>query len=83
MKRIKQLIIAAHTLLKTNVDVEAFRSWKKSFFGCARCPIGSFTLLHREFFEIHKGKEPSGPAGWNGDTDSGRGTIRLEPELTQ
>jgi hypothetical protein len=30
MKNIKQLIIAADTLLKTNVDVDAFRSWEKS-----------------------------------------------------
>lgn len=30
MKRIKQLIIAAYALLKTNVDVDAFRSWKRS-----------------------------------------------------
>ena len=30
MKSIKQLIIAADTLLKTNVDVDAFRRWEKS-----------------------------------------------------
>jgi hypothetical protein len=30
MKRIKQLIIAADNLLKTNVEVDAFRSWEKS-----------------------------------------------------
>lgn len=30
MKRIKQLIIVAAALLKTNVDVDSFRSWEKS-----------------------------------------------------
>jgi hypothetical protein len=30
MKRIKQLIIAANALLKTNIDVDAFISWEKS-----------------------------------------------------
>ncbi len=30
MKRIKQLIIAADALLKTNVDVDAFMCWEKS-----------------------------------------------------
>ena len=78
MKRIKQLIIAADALLKTNVDVDAFRSWEKSISSSSCCSVGAFTLLHREFWEIHEGKEPSGPAGRDGDSICGRGTIRLE-----
>ena len=78
MKRIKQLIIAAHTLLKTNVDVEAFRSWKKSSLAALVALLGPSHYYTENFLRFTKEKKPSGPAGWNGDTDSGRGTIRLE-----
>jgi hypothetical protein len=56
MKRIKQLIIAAHTLLKTNVDVEAFRSWKKSSLAALVALLGPSHYYTENFVRFTKEK---------------------------
>jgi hypothetical protein len=60
MKRIKQLIIAAHTLLKTNVDVEAFRSWKKSSLAALVALLGPSHYYTENFLRFTKEKNRRG-----------------------
>jgi hypothetical protein len=60
MKRIKQLIIAAHTLLKTNVDVEAFRSWKKSSLAALVALLGPSHYYTENFVRFTKEKNRRG-----------------------
>ncbi|MFA6223574.1 MAG: hypothetical protein WC647_14790 [Desulfomonilaceae bacterium] len=60
MKRIKQLIIAAHTLLKTNVDVEAFRSWKKSSIAALVALLGPSHYYTENFLRFTKEKNRRG-----------------------
>ncbi len=83
MKNIKQLIIAADTLLKTNVDVDAFRSWEKSSLLALVALLGPLHYYTENFGLFTREKKPSGPAGWNGDSDSGPRTICLEADSTQ
>ncbi len=60
MKRIKQLIIAAYALLKTNVDVDAFRSWKKSSIAALVALLGPSHYYTENFVRFTREKNRQG-----------------------
>ena len=60
MKRIKQLIIAAYALLKTNVDVEAFRTWKKRSIAALVALLGPSHYYTENFVRFTREKNRQG-----------------------
>jgi hypothetical protein len=49
MKRIKQVKILADALLKTNVDVDAFKSWQKSSLAALVALLGPLHYYTENF----------------------------------
>jgi hypothetical protein len=60
MKRIKKVKILADALLKTNVDVDAFRSWEKSSLAALGALLGPLHYYTENFGRFTKEKNRRG-----------------------
>ncbi|MFA6224544.1 MAG: hypothetical protein WC647_19775 [Desulfomonilaceae bacterium] len=60
MKRIKQLIIAADALLKTNVDVDSFTRWERSSLLALVALLGTLHYYTENFGRFTKEKNRRG-----------------------
>jgi hypothetical protein len=60
MKRIKKVKILADALLKTNVDVEAFRSWEKSSLAALVALLGPLHYYTENFGRFTREKNRRG-----------------------
>ncbi len=60
MTRIKQLIMSANALLKTNVDVDAFRCWEKSSLLALVALLGPLHYYTENFGRFTKEKNRRG-----------------------
>jgi hypothetical protein len=60
MKRIKKVKILADALLKTNVDVDAFRSWEKSSLAALVALLGPLHYYTENFGRFTREKNRRG-----------------------